>query len=93
MCRLSLIVATVTLILAGSASAGHRAKFWGPVDEAYLPSRYCLQGKDWGYPGLCQFSTYQECLATASGTFSYCGINPQYAFSQQQQFRYGQPAY
>jgi hypothetical protein len=84
MCRLSLIVTAVTLLLAGSASAAHRAGFWG--------ARYCLQGQDWGYPGLCQFSTYQSCQATASGTLSYCGINPQYDAYARQQLRNGLPA-
>lgn len=37
---------------------------------------YCLQGKDYGYPGLCHFTNYRQCQATASGTFSYCGPNP-----------------
>jgi hypothetical protein len=46
---------------------------------------YCLKGGDWGWPGLCQFSTYQQCLATASGTRSYCGIDPYYAFARQRQ--------
>jgi hypothetical protein len=32
--------------------------------------------------GLPQFSNYQQCLATASGTSAYCGINPRYAFAQ-----------
>jgi hypothetical protein len=41
-------------------------------------SRYCLQGRNWGYPGNCQFSTYQQCMATASGTAAHCGINPHY---------------
>ncbi|WP_425248813.1 DUF3551 domain-containing protein [Bradyrhizobium yuanmingense] len=41
---------------------------------------YCLQGRTWGYPGNCQFSTYSQCMATASGTYAYCGINPIYAF-------------
>jgi hypothetical protein len=45
--------------------------------------RYCLQGRQWGYPGNCQFSNYAQCMATASGTDAYCGINPQYAFAQQ----------
>jgi len=45
------------------------------------PARYCLQGRQWGYPGNCQFSTYGQCMATASGTDAYCGINPQYAFA------------
>ena len=84
MCRLSLIVTAVTLLLAGSASAAHRAGFWG--------ARHCLQGQDWGYPGLCQFSTYQSCQATASGTLSYCGINPQYDAYARQQSRDGLPA-
>jgi Protein of unknown function (DUF3551) len=42
---------------------------------------WCLQGKDYGYPGLCQFVSYPQCQATASGTFSYCGINPRFAFA------------
>ncbi|WP_407187545.1 DUF3551 domain-containing protein [Bradyrhizobium centrosematis] len=44
--------------------------------------RYCLQGRIWGYPGNCQFASYQQCVATASGTSAYCGINPRYAYSQ-----------
>jgi hypothetical protein len=43
--------------------------------------RYCLQGREWGYPGKCVFQTYRQCVATASGTFSYCGINPRYGFA------------
>lgn len=45
--------------------------------------RYCLQGRIWGYPGNCQFASYQQCAAAASGTDAYCGINPRYAFSPQ----------
>lgn len=37
---------------------------------------YCLQGRQWGYPGNCQFATYQQCVATASGTGAACGRNP-----------------
>jgi hypothetical protein len=44
-------------------------------------NRYCLQGDDYGYPGNCQFSTYEQCQATASGTFNGCGINPRYAYA------------
>jgi hypothetical protein len=50
--------------------------------------RYCLQGRQWGYPGNCQFSSYAQCMATASGTDAYCGINPQYAFARQQHDAY-----
>jgi hypothetical protein len=37
---------------------------------------YCLQGGEWGYPGSCQFSTYAECITTASRTNAACGRNP-----------------
>jgi hypothetical protein len=40
---------------------------------------YCLQGRHHGYPGVCQFSTYQQCVATASGTDSFFGMNPRFA--------------
>jgi hypothetical protein len=45
--------------------------------------RYCLQGEDWGYPGNCQFSSYEQCMASASGTLAGCGINPRHAFAPQ----------
>src|ERR1700751_1809127 len=44
---------------------------------------YCLQGVIWGYPGNCQFSTYDQCEAAASGTVAYCQDNPQYLFAEQ----------
>ena len=49
--------------------------------------RYCLQGRIWGYPGNCQFSTYQQCMITASGTDAYCDINPRVAFREQGRYR------
>ncbi|WP_409192034.1 DUF3551 domain-containing protein [Bradyrhizobium sp. RDM4] len=60
-----------------AASRGH----------SYIPPArqdlYCLQGRSWGCPGNCQFSTYDQCMATASGTLAYCGMNPTYAFERQ----------
>ena len=52
------------------------------AQAAQASDRYCLQGRVWGYPGNCQFASYQQCAATASGTSAYCGINPRYAYSQ-----------
>lgn len=52
-----------------------------PSDPYDYP--YCLQGKDYGVPGLCQFTSYQQCQASASGTFSYCGVNPRFAYGWQ----------
>ena len=59
-----------------------------PGPPAIVPARYCLQGRPWGYPGNCQFASYAQCMATASDTGSYCGINPQYAFARQQRGDY-----
>ena len=69
--------AHVLAVLTGAVLAG----FMSP---ASAQDRYCLQGRDYGYPGNCQFATYAQCMATASGTLSYCGINPRYAFARQQ---------
>ena len=45
---------------------------------------WCLHGRIWGYPGLCNFTSYPQCQASASGTDAYCGANPRfYAESQQ----------
>ena len=48
-----------------------------------IQDRYCLQGRESGYPGNCQFSSYRQCMATASGTYESCGLNPMAAFAQQ----------
>jgi hypothetical protein len=48
---------------------------------------YCLQGRDYGYPGLCRFTSYEQCEASASGTFSYCDINPRFAYGSYAQQR------
>jgi hypothetical protein len=53
-----------------------------------IQDRYCLQGRQEGYPGNCEFSSYAQCMATASGTDSGCGINPYYAFSRWSRNRY-----
>jgi len=59
-----------------------------PASAEAIQDRYCLQGRQWGYPGNCQFSNYRQCMATASGTDAYCGINPMRAFAQQRRGRY-----
>ena len=59
-----------------------------PAAAQGLQDRYCLQGWIWGYPGNCQFSSYAQCMATASGTDAYCGINPMTAFALQRRGGY-----
>jgi Protein of unknown function (DUF3551) len=53
------------------------------ASAAQMRERYCLQGRTWGYPGNCQYWSYQQCMATASGTDAYCGIDPRYAYARQ----------
>jgi hypothetical protein len=74
------LVLIATLGVVGLASSAASAGPFGYFDRPDYP--YCLQGKDYGLPGLCEFRSYAECEATASGTFSYCGINPRFAFAQ-----------
>jgi hypothetical protein len=70
-----------------SALARRRAPSAVPTG---IQDRYCLQGRRWGYPGNCLFSTYEQCMWSASGTPDYCGINPQYLFREQRR-GYGSP--
>jgi len=75
------VLATVSaLTVAGSVTPA-------PAAEA-IQDRYCLQGRQWGYPGNCQFSSYRQCMATASGTNAYCGLNPMRAYADQRRYRY-----
>ena len=50
-----------------------------PSDPYDYP--YCLQGEDYGLPGLCQFTSYWQCMAEAFGRVAYCGPNPRFAFA------------
>ena len=80
------ILATVSaLTVVGSMTPA-------PAAEA-IQDTYCLQGRVWGYPGNCQFSNYQQCMASASGTDAYCGLNPVKAFAQQRRGEYQPEGY
>ncbi|MCA6124548.1 DUF3551 domain-containing protein [Bradyrhizobium sp. WSM 1704] len=90
MSRLLLIMlsATAISVAAGSAASAGPRHHHHERAYVYAPNdRYCLQGRIWGYPGNCQFATYEQCAVTASGTDAYCDINPQYAFARQQYYR------
>ena len=84
------ILATSVAFVAGQARAQtYGPGFYGsPLAYESVPHSYCLQGRIWGYPGNCQFSSYAQCMATASGTDAYCGINPRYAFALQRRGDY-----
>jgi hypothetical protein len=78
---LALIAVASTLSVAASMAPAAAA-------EA-RQDRYCLQGRNSGYPGNCAFSSYEQCLATASGTDEGCGINPMTAYALPGRGRYG----
>lgn len=73
----------VTIAVLATVSALTVVGSVTPAPAEAIQARYCLQGRQWGYPGNCQFSTYQQC-----GTNSYCGINPMRAFAHQRRGRY-----
>jgi hypothetical protein len=73
---IAILAAVSTLTVAGTYSAASATE--------RVQDSYCLQGRQSGYPGNCEFSSYQQCRATASGTNEGCGINPMKAYGQQQ---------
>jgi len=52
------------------------------AEAAGLQDRYCLQGRQWGYPGNCQFTNYFQCMASAGGTGAQCRANPRYPYAR-----------
>ena len=79
-------LAALTILTMSVALPDGQARaqpIYGPWAYESAPSSYCLQGRIWGYPGNCQFSSYAQCMATASGTDAGCGINPHSAFARQ----------
>ncbi|MET4212728.1 DUF3551 domain-containing protein [Bradyrhizobium sp. LA2.1] len=73
---IAVLAAVSTLTVAASSTA---------VSATEVQDNYCLQGRQSGYPGNCEFSTFEQCRATASGTNESCGINPMRAYAPQQQ--------
>ncbi|KGT79498.1 signal peptide protein [Bradyrhizobium japonicum] len=54
----------------------------GAMPAAAQEYRWCLQGRQTGYPGDCNYQTRAQCMASASGRNAGCGINPRAAFAQ-----------
>jgi hypothetical protein len=52
----------------------------GASPAAAFDYPYCLQGKDTGIPGECDYPSYGACQAAASGRGMYCGVNPRVAY-------------
>ena len=55
---------------------------------------FCIKGCDFGGgAGDCSFSSYQQCLATASGRDATCAANPYFSASAEMQPRISQRKY
>jgi Protein of unknown function (DUF3551) len=65
------ILATVSAITAAAVASPALAR--PAIARAAIQDTYCLQGRSSGYPGNCQFSSYEQCQASASGTGDGCG--------------------
>jgi hypothetical protein len=72
--NLAIALAAVSALVTGAAIST-------PASAMDYP--YCLQGRETGYPGDCQYQSYQQCQASASGRDAYCGTNPRVAYNQQ----------
>jgi len=66
-----------TLFLALATSATIFATGVTPV--AASEYRYCLQGDDFAGAGDCEFASYAQCEAAASGRTASCIANPNLA--------------
>ena len=70
------ILATLVLVAAGATTTAGS----GPAAAFDYP--YCAQGRGVGVPGDCSYTSYGQCMASASGRDLYCNINPRVAFRQ-----------
>jgi hypothetical protein len=69
-------LAALALVSAGCAVIA------GASPAAAFDYPYCLQGKQTGIPGDCNYASYAQCMASASGRDAYCAINPRVAFDR-----------
>jgi len=72
------------ILMALTAGTG---MFAGAAPADAQEYRWCLQGRQTGYPGDCNYQTRAQCMASASGRNAGCGINPRAAFAQQRRLR------
>src|SRR5262249_52759205 len=84
-----LTILTMSIALAsGQARAQTYAPIYQPWAYKSAPNTYCLPGRIYGYPGNCQYTSNDQCMASASGQDAYCGINPGYGSARQRRGDY-----
>ena len=90
---LAFTILTMSVALAaGQAPAQtYGPGFYAPgLMRTYRIATAC-KGATGAIPAIANISSYAQCMATASGTFSYCGVNPHYAFALQRRGDYRPP--
>jgi hypothetical protein len=80
-------VIAMTTLAAGVATLATTA----PAAAYDYP--WCVVAKGWGYPGDCSYQTYAQCMASASGRYAYCNVNPYVAFARQRRGQAPYPKY
>ena len=76
--------AMLAMLALSAAAVGTVA---GSSPAAAYDYPYCLQGRTVGIPGDCSYSSYRQCMASASGRGLYCNINPRVAYGDQRRMR------
>ena len=69
------------LLLAGAATLA------GATPAAAIDYPWCVQGRGVGIPGDCSYTSYGQCMASASGRGLYCNVNPRAAFGRERRGR------
>lgn len=75
-----------SLIIAALLAAG-AAILAGATPAAAIDYPWCVQGRGVGIPGDCSYTSYAQCMASASGRGLYCNVNPRTAFGRERRRR------
>lgn len=77
-----LVLASLVVAAAGAATLATSA----PAAARDYP--WCVQGRGVGYPGDCSYTSYAQCMASASGRYATCGVNPRTAYGARRAHSY-----
>ena len=79
--RQILVAGLLAVGLFAIATIFARPHMRAPAVAAASMDRYCIDGNFYGFN--CEFSTYEQCKATLSGTSGTCSENLRYLFAEQ----------
>jgi len=71
----------IAMVAIFALSAVAAVTVGSPTPASAYEYPYCAQGKGFGVPGDCSYSSYDQCLAAASGRGLYCAVNPRVAYN------------